>query len=627
MLTTGLGFFIFILIQRAWLSDDAFISFRTIDNLLNGYGLVWNIEDRVQTFTHPLWLFLLALTSLASQELVFTTLWISIALTFMTVLLFITRLAVAPLTALFGLVLMALSNAFIDYSTSGLENPLSHLLLVVFFIIFFRMPASVKKIFWLSLVAGLVALNRLDLLLLVAPPLIYALVEVRQLKSLLYLAAGQVPLVAWEIFSLVYYGFPFPNTAYAKLGTGIPAADLAMQGIAYLRQSLSVDPITLTAIGSALLITILLKDWRNRTLAAGIGLYLLYMIKIGGDFMSGRFLAAPFLCSLVILARFDLTSLRLSLKVILFSTAIVLGLLSPTPNINFWEADLTPKQRSAMVNENRISNERRFYRWATGLLSLDPETGIPQHPYALDGLKAKNSGARFARRITVGMFAYYAGPQVTVLDELALGDALLARLPAKYNPDWRIGHFQRTIPDGYLDTLRSGQNRLADSKLAQYFDQLDLITRGDLLAPGRFLAIWKMNTRQDDHLIDMDTYRFPKLLRYPLNELSNLQDAAGGLDFETDGIQIDLDTPITARQIGMALGGSGAFEIVFLRGNNELGRSQFTLSPDRSDFQQTCVTTPARAIRQGYDKFRLFPLNANSGANVRQIIFDSCLSD
>ncbi|EMO03780.1 hypothetical protein LEP1GSC116_0769, partial [Leptospira interrogans serovar Icterohaemorrhagiae str. Verdun HP] len=41
------------------MSDDSFITFRVVDNFLNGYGLRWNPLERVQVYTHPLWLFLL----------------------------------------------------------------------------------------------------------------------------------------------------------------------------------------------------------------------------------------------------------------------------------------------------------------------------------------------------------------------------------------------------------------------------------------------------------------------------------------------------------------------------------------------------------------------------------------
>ena len=38
----------------AWVADDAFITLRTVDNLLAGYGPRWNVVERVQTYTHPL---------------------------------------------------------------------------------------------------------------------------------------------------------------------------------------------------------------------------------------------------------------------------------------------------------------------------------------------------------------------------------------------------------------------------------------------------------------------------------------------------------------------------------------------------------------------------------------------
>jgi hypothetical protein len=49
-----------VLLLTAWVSDDAFITLRTVDNWRHGYGLTWNIRERVQTYTHPLWMFLLA---------------------------------------------------------------------------------------------------------------------------------------------------------------------------------------------------------------------------------------------------------------------------------------------------------------------------------------------------------------------------------------------------------------------------------------------------------------------------------------------------------------------------------------------------------------------------------------
>ena len=47
-------------LARAWHCDDAFITFRAVDQLLAGHGPVFNAGERVQVFTHPLWFLLLA---------------------------------------------------------------------------------------------------------------------------------------------------------------------------------------------------------------------------------------------------------------------------------------------------------------------------------------------------------------------------------------------------------------------------------------------------------------------------------------------------------------------------------------------------------------------------------------
>jgi arabinofuranosyltransferase len=60
LIASGMALLVISLIRTAWLSDDAYITFRTADNVIHGYGLVWNTAERVQTYTHPLWLALIA---------------------------------------------------------------------------------------------------------------------------------------------------------------------------------------------------------------------------------------------------------------------------------------------------------------------------------------------------------------------------------------------------------------------------------------------------------------------------------------------------------------------------------------------------------------------------------------
>lgn len=37
-----------LVVWRAWVCDDAYISFRVVDNALHGYGLRWNVDERLR---------------------------------------------------------------------------------------------------------------------------------------------------------------------------------------------------------------------------------------------------------------------------------------------------------------------------------------------------------------------------------------------------------------------------------------------------------------------------------------------------------------------------------------------------------------------------------------------------
>ena len=111
-----------------------------------------------------------------------------------------------------------------------------------------------------------------------------------------------------------------------------------------------------------------------------------------------------------------------------------------------------------------------------------------------------------------GVQRFYAGPEVHIVDALALTDPLLARLPPYYQKEWTAGHLERLVPDGYIETQLSGRNELVDPKLNAYYDKLALVTRGPLFSRDwtRMGEIWRFNTGQYDDLIDYDFYRFSR---------------------------------------------------------------------------------------------------------------------
>jgi arabinofuranosyltransferase len=478
--------------RTAWVGDDAYITFRTIDNLLNGYGMRWNVNERVQTYTHPLWFFVLT-PAVALFGNPFVAALVMSALTSAVAVAFILRQAWArPSCVVFLLVALVCSKAFTDYSTSGLENTLSHAILAALMWWGCTPADTPRRAAIAGVLVALAALTRLDLILLAGPIGLAWLRHPR--RTLPAFLLGLAPLVVWEIFSVIYYGVPFPNTAYAKLATGIGGDELLRQGLAYLLDSLERDPITLfvtaCGVGAAL-------GWGRglRLVALAVLLYLVYVARIGGDFMSGRFFSAPFVVSLCLIARMP-GPLTVPGRLAPVAAALAFGLSVPTPTIVSGAAYTTPWNE--MFSPSGIMDERGLYFPVQGWLSTGgPRVTSAETPRLLDKIRAvkdANPGAFF--HDTVGLAGYLTGPEWQMLDVLGLGDPLFARLPAKR--PWRIGHFVRDVPDGYYETVTTGRNQIADPQIAALYEVIREVTQGPIWSARRWRAIVALNTGRTD---------------------------------------------------------------------------------------------------------------------------------
>ncbi len=98
------------------------------------------------------------------------------------------------------------------------------------------------------------------------------------------------------------------------------------------------------------------------------------------------------------------------------------------------------------------------------------------------------------------------GPRVHVIDQYALCDPLLARLPAVAGGQ-RIGHFRRKIPGGYMESIRTKKDRLTDKRLAIYYEKLKNITQGKIFRWARLKDIIKINLGYYEKFIDKSYYR------------------------------------------------------------------------------------------------------------------------
>lgn len=504
-----------VVLKNAWTCDDAYITFRTADNFLHGLGLRWNPGERVQTYTHPLWMFLISGVIALSGEFYYSVIALSIVLTgaALCILFFGCRGQVRGILGVAAVLIS--SQAFIDYSTSGLENPLAHLFVVLFIAIYLSPDGtSERKALGLTLIAATAAVNRLDHILLYLPMLVGCYAGLSKRGIVRCAVPGFLPLVLWELFSLFYYGFPFPNTAYAKLNTGIDTAALLSQGATYFLYSLKNDPVTLAAMLLGVVVALMHRSFRHGTAAVGILLYCAYVWKIGGDFMAGRFFSVPLVAAVCLIAiafkEGDKKKRRyLSWALLVLAATGIFG-----------SRNHPARTDSAYRNQHilhGICNERGYYFGMSGLLNV---LDGGREPFFRDrfyrrALKERQIGKERRRQNrrhvvlspNVGIFGFKAGPLVHIFDSYALADPLFARLPSYKDPNWRIGHFRRLAPKGYRETLKGGVNVIEDKKLAAFYDKLRLIIEGDLLSSRRLLTVLEMNLGRYDHLIDRQFYR------------------------------------------------------------------------------------------------------------------------
>lgn len=650
--------FAVVVLRCAWVADDAYITFRTIDNFANGYGLTWNVGERVQAYTHPLWMILVSAVHFYTNEFFFTSIALSAVFSVLAVCVLVFGIARSLPSGLLAVAVLTFSKAFVDYSTSGLENSLTHLALVLFCFVFLGYETDARTVLLLSLLASLAVLNRMDAVLLFLPALTYSLLKFRRLKGLLWMTLGFSPFLAWEAFALLYYGFPFPNTAYAKLYTGLGRGELVGQGLYYLIDSINVDPLTLVATAIGLTVPFFIKDWRASSIAAGAMMSLVYVVSVGGDFMSGRFLAAPLLGGVVLLAicPFDASraarhakgrttgaSLSAGLSAIpALGVVALLGLAAPHPTVlsgadygqDYW-AQKVP------IDRNGVSDERAFYYPVTGLLRAERDLPVPspRQVWVAEAQRVREEGPRVVVKNSVGFFGFSAGPSVHVIDELGLGDAFLARLPPAWKYDWRIGHFFRVVPEGYQATVDSGQNRLADRNLAEYYNKLALITRGPLLERKRLVEILRMNLGHYEGLIDRDLYRHPGMLRVDASQVasagaashsvslsgSGVQAAAMGaaepstfLLLPAAGIQIELRWMRHDPEIEVEIDHNHDYRVVYVARGQEIATSTIWGIPkQQAEIVVRRAKVPRGAVKRGYDAVRILP---GAGGGDRKFI-------
>lgn len=512
--------FTYVFLANQWMGDDAHITFRSVWNFIHGYGLSYNPDERVQAYTHPLWMMAIAVAHFVTREFFFTVTALSWLFCVLSGVVLLSRTRSIGGTVLLAMWLLS-SKALIDYTSSGLEYPLSYFLIALFYVRYFETPGpSLAELRFFVFIASLAFVNRADTALLFVVPvaeMTLRAVFAHGRKTIRPILIATSPAWLWLTFATFYYGFPLPNTYYAKVANGIPAWLQHEQGWAYLFNSISHDPITLGTIALAALVA-----WRvpgpGRRAALGALLYVIYAVRVGGDFMSGRFFAMPFLVSAIALV----PELDLALVPWAGAGLVLYNLLVPIVPI---KTTATYDGAWPWRTQNGIKDERGHTHQVSNLLFYAPFRSLPDTPFGREGISLESSTQKAAIYCCIGEYGLNAGPTKHVIDDNALSDPLLARLPVSPRVyfDFWASHYFRDVPEGYLESNERDQNLLTDPLLRGYYDKLRNVTRGSVFRLSRLRDIWSLNVDYR-HLHDEYEKRRSVSLSIPANHPRFLTD-------------------------------------------------------------------------------------------------------
>jgi arabinofuranosyltransferase len=469
-------------LRFGWVSDDGFITARSLEQLASGRGLTINTGVRVQAFTSPLWMIIALPLHLITRSPYLSLIVPGLVASLALIVCIVRQQGVSFVAKVLILLALAASPAFLAYSTSGLENSLAHLLAFLLYGRLIKDRAETdRSIYFLG---ALLVLTRFDYVLLLLPALAYgALRDGRAaLRALPYLL---VPLGLWGLFALVYYGFLLPNTAYAKLNGAVPWTERVLQGFAYVIDLTYRDAWTAVGTFGALLIG--LSGRSRRHIFAGCALYLGYIVWIGGDFMSGRFFTVPFLLGVLYLGeRIDAVPRGWAAGVLATLTLFII--------LAFQDRRAHRSRTECYPPPSGVADERECYVEHTGLSQNIRVQHWKQHGYLADYRAAlgKAQGGVIVFNL-IGMATWGSKEDVHILEGYALSDPLLARLTVSPDGKWRPGHLPRTLPAGYFESIAFDTNEIVDPCARALYEDLRLITSGPIFSAERFGAILRRN--------------------------------------------------------------------------------------------------------------------------------------
>lgn len=382
--------------------DDAFISYRYAENLIQGNGLVFNSGESVEGYTNFLWIIILSIFAKLGLDMIAVSKILGVASGCATLILLyqLSRLFFPKrewLLPLLPPLLLTASSAFAYWSISGLETSLFTVMVLLSVYLYLTYPRA-----WV-ISCAVSALVRPEGVLVFGILLSHQLAfDGAQFKKALERVGGfLLLLLPFAVFKLFYYGDLLPNPFYAKTGLSF---EYVKSGMEYFWQFSKHYGLW----GFAYLLPLLLYrglDSKGRLLFLLIYAYTSYVIIVGGDVLKAHrfFLPVfPLLCLLL-----AVSVRRLCLR---FKRSVVPAILLASIAVFFF---LTPRT------------------WLLGVRTAETAL-VKTMEFQAEYLNASFKSGFTVAVSTIGSISYYLGTEARVIDMLGLTDKYISKHPEEF---------------------------------------------------------------------------------------------------------------------------------------------------------------------------------------------------
>jgi arabinofuranosyltransferase len=512
--------------RHRWMAEDGFIYLRVVEHVLAGHGPVFNVGERVEIYTSPLWLGLLSAVAAALPRVAPERIAVAAGLAASLLGLLAAERGALRLAgghrggaALpLGALVVAVLPPYRDFATSGLETALVFAWLGTSFLGLSRVLLDGRgSATALAALLGLGPLVRPDLAIVSGGFLCLVLatrLEPWSAAPRLCAAAAALPL-GYQALRMGYFASLVPGPALAKRAFDAHWT----QGLRYAGDLVSTYWLAVPVV--------LLLGWRLAALrslaprgrwlavvavASGVA-HAAYVTRLGGDFMHARLLLPSLFAVLLPVAVVveERRRVRAILALAVAGWAIVCGLWLRVPYVGEIGPDGIADERGyylkggpprvtladyddhAWVQRGRALRALAEERQRILMLDDGAVPGPPLDPRVRTDVVAGSQN--------VGLAGYAAGPRVHLVDRLGLGDPLAARLALTgrgrpgherlLDEAWLIARFAAPSPAD-PEPVRQARAVLGCGRLADLFRAIE-----SPLSAGRFLrnlqAAWSLD--------------------------------------------------------------------------------------------------------------------------------------